>query len=105
MVAAERTRLRTADGTERRLCWARPVRIGNQCWFGAGVTVCPRRHGGGRAGVIGAGSVVTRDIPANSFAAGVPCRVIRPITEADSMKYRPDILADNTVPEPPPAAD
>lgn len=55
--------------------------------------------------MIGAGSVVTRDIPANSFAAGVPCRVIRPITEADSMKYRPDILADNTVPEPPPAAD
>ena len=45
---------------------------------------------------IGAGSVVTRDIPPMSFAAGVPCKVIRPITEADSMKYRPDILADNT---------
>ena len=80
------------------------MRIGNQCWFGAGVTVCPGVTVGDGC-VIGAGSVVTRDIPANSFAAGVPCRVIRPITEADSMKYRPDILADNTVPEPPPAAD
>lgn len=68
------------------------------------VTVCPGVTVGDGC-VIGAGSVVTRDIPANSFAAGVPCRVIRPITEADSMKYRPDILADNTVPEPPPAAD
>ena len=47
--------------------------------------------------VIGAGSVVTRDIPANSFAAGVPCRVIREITEADSMKYKPEILADNQI--------
>ncbi len=47
--------------------------------------------------MIGAGSVVTRDIPANSFAAGVPCRVIREITEKDSMKYKPGILADNTV--------
>lgn len=47
--------------------------------------------------MIGAGSVVTRDIPANSFAAGVPCRVIREITEKDSMKYKPEILADNMV--------
>ena len=47
--------------------------------------------------VIGAGSVVTRDIPANSFAAGVPCRVIREITQADSMIHMPDVLADNRV--------
>ncbi|WKL03308.1 DapH/DapD/GlmU-related protein [Paenibacillus amylolyticus] len=39
--------------------------------------------------VIGAGSVVTRDIPPHSFAAGVPCRVIRNITEADSMRNYP----------------
>ena len=47
--------------------------------------------------VIGAGSVVTRDIPANSFAAGVPCKVIREITDADSMKYKPEILGDYQV--------
>ena len=47
--------------------------------------------------VIGAGSVVTRNIPAGTFAAGVPCRVIRELTEADSMKYKPEILADNTL--------
>lgn len=41
--------------------------------------------------------MVTRDIPANSFAAGNPCRVIREITEADSMKYKPEVLADNHV--------
>ena len=65
-------------------------------WFqpkrtkGPGVTI-------GDNCVIGAGSVVTRDIPSNSFAAGVPCKVIREITDADSMKYKPEILADNRV--------
>lgn len=47
--------------------------------------------------VIGAGSVVTRDIPSGSFAAGVPCKVIRPLTEKDSMKYKPEVLADNMI--------
>lgn len=39
----------------------------------------------GKGSVIGAGSVVTRDIPAGVVAAGVPCRVIRPVTEADRI--------------------
>ena len=47
--------------------------------------------------VIGAGSVVTRDIPSGSFAAGVPCKVIRQLTEKDSMKYKPEVLADNMI--------
>ncbi len=38
-----------------------------------------------------------KDIPDNSFAAGNPCRVIRPITEADSMRYKPEILQDNQI--------
>lgn len=90
MLADERNGLVTADGSVRRLCYARPVHIGNSCWFGAGVTVCPGVTIGDSC-VIGAGSVVTRDIPDNSFAAGVPCRVIREITQAESVRNRPEL--------------
>ena len=96
MVASERRAIRTASGEEKLLCWAKPVHIGKDCWFGASVTVCPGVTIGDNC-VIGAGAVVTRDIPANSFAAGVPCRVIREITDADSMRNHPEILADNQV--------
>ena len=96
MVASERRLMRTGAGEEKRLCYAKPVHIGNDCWFGANVTVCPGVTIGDGC-VIGAGRVVTRDIPANSFAAGVPCRVIREITEADSMAHMPEVLADNQV--------
>ena len=67
-----------------------PITLEENVWIGANATVC----GGvtiGADSVIGAGSVVTHDIPAGVIAAGVPCRVIRPITEKD--KIRPeDIL-------------
>ena len=69
----------------RFLCYAKPVTIGSDCWFGANVVVCPGVTIG-EGCVIGAGSVVTRDIPARSFAAGVPARVIRPITEKDAIR-------------------
>lgn len=98
MLPNERREIITADGSKKRLCYARPVKIGNDCWFGANVTVCPGVTVGNGC-VIGAGSVVTKDIPENCFAAGNPCRVIRELTEADSMKNKPEILADNTVPE------
>ena len=45
--------------------------------------------------VIGAGSVIVKDIPPDSFAVGNPCKVIRTITQADSMEHKPDILAGN----------
>lgn len=96
MIAKERFRMLDKDGNQKRYCYAKPVRIGNDCWFGANVVVCPGVTIGDGC-VIGAGSVVVKDIPANTFAAGNPCRVIREITEADSMKHKPEILADNSV--------
>lgn len=85
MLAEERRGMICSDGVERFLCYAKPVTIGNDCWFGANVVVCPGVTIGDNC-VIGAGSVVTRDIPSNSFAAGVPARVIRTITQRDSIR-------------------
>ena len=96
MLPDERRWLLDASGTRRHMCYAKPVRVGHDCWLGANVVICPGVTIGENC-VIGAGSVVTRDVPANSFAAGNPCRVIRPITQADSMAYKPEILADNSV--------
>lgn len=96
MVPEERRAMKRADGSVKALCYAKPVHIGSGCWFGAGVIVCPGVTIGDGC-VIGAGSVVTKDIPARSFAAGVPCRVIREITDADSMRHHPEILADNEI--------
>ena len=98
MIPEERNTLQAPDGTMKRLCYAKPVHIGNDCWLGANVVVCPGVTIGDGC-VIGAGSVVTRDIPPRTFAAGNPCRVIREITEKDSMKHKPEILAEFTVPE------
>ena len=67
--------------------YGKPITIGNDVWIASNVTVC----GGvtiGDGSVIGAGSVVTRDIPSGVLAAGNPCRVIRKITEQDSMYRR-----------------
>ena len=64
----------------RTLEAARPIRVGSDVWVGGGAILCPGVRIGSRA-VIGAGSVVTRDIPEGVFAAGNPCRVIREITE------------------------
>lgn len=88
----ERRVMYDQDGNPRHLCYAKPVSIGKDCWLGANVVVCPGVTIGDNC-VIGAGSVVTRDIPPNSLAAGVPCRVIREISEADSMLNKPDICA------------
>lgn len=96
ILAEERRLLMCADGVARRLCYAKPVHIGNDCWICSNVTILPGVTIGDGC-VIGAGSVVTRDIPANCFAAGNPCRVIRELTEADSMKYKPEILGDCSV--------
>ena len=79
------------DGTLYDLEYAAPITIEDGCWLASGVTVC----GGvtiGKGCVIGANSVVTRDIPAGVFAAGNPCRVIREITEQDSIYLKKDLF-------------
>ena len=63
-----------------------PIHIGKNCWLGAGVLVMPGVTIGDNT-VIGAGSVVTKDIPANVVAFGTPCRVIREISERDREYY------------------
>lgn len=63
-----------------------PVHIGKNCWLGAGVIVVPGVTIGDNT-VVGAGSVVTKDLPANVVAAGNPCRVLRPINEHDEIYY------------------
>ena len=66
-----------------------PVRIGKNCWIGAGVIIVPGITIGDNV-VIGAGSVVTRDIPSNVVAVGNPCRVLRPVGEHDKVYYFKD---------------
>lgn len=65
-----------------------PVTIGSDVWFGGSVVVLPNVKIGDGS-VIGAGSVVTHDIPPNVVAAGNPCRVIREITDKDKVEFAP----------------
>lgn len=74
------------DTRARGYEYGAPVVIGDGVWIGGSVVVCPGVTIGARS-VIGAGSVVTHDIPAGVIAAGNPCRVIRPITEQDAGRY------------------
>ena len=73
------TALHPMDAELRRTQeYGRPVEIGADVWIGGGAIILPGVNIGDRA-VIGAGSVVTRDVPPDTFAAGNPCRVMRPI--------------------------
>lgn len=63
-----------------------PITIGDNVWIGGSVVILPGVTIGNNA-VIGAGSVVTKDIPDNAIAAGSPCKVIRTVTEADRNYY------------------
>ena len=64
-----------------------PINVGDNVWIGANVSVLPGVTIGSNT-IIGAGSVVNKDIPEGVIAAGVPCKVIRKITEKDREKYR-----------------
>lgn len=76
------------DATLRSETWEHtaPITIGNNVWLGGNVVVLPGVSIGDNC-VIGAGSVVTKDIPANSLAVGNPCRVLRAIIDADREQY------------------
>ncbi|WP_125704939.1 sugar O-acetyltransferase [Lacticaseibacillus daqingensis] len=76
------------DGLE----YGHPITIGNRVWLGGSVTVCPGVTIGDNV-VVGAGSVVTKDLPANVVAAGVPARPIRPLTDADTRYWRAEQAA------------
>lgn len=65
---------------------AKPITIGNNVWIGAGSTILAGVTIGDNT-VIGAGSVVKKSIPANVIAVGVPCKVLREITEEDKYRY------------------
>lgn len=75
-----------AEQRNKGLEYAYPIHVGNNVWFGAHVAVMPGVTIGDNT-VIGAGSIVTKDIPSNVIAVGNPCRVVRTITEADKHKY------------------
>lgn len=74
---------------EKAMQFNMPVHIGKNCWLGAGVVVLPGVTIGDNT-VIGAGSIVTKDIPSNVIAVGNPCRVLREISERDRAFYFKD---------------
>ncbi len=84
LVASERI-IRVENGRKFDLEYCKPITIEENVWLAGSVIV----NGGvtiGKNSVIGSGSVVTKDIPENVFAAGNPCRVIRPITDEDMLE-------------------
>lgn len=74
--------------------YGKEVTIGDNVWIGGSTVICPGVTVGSNV-VIGAGSVVTKDIPDWCIAAGNPCKVIRPITDADKRKlYKNEEIDD-----------
>lgn len=73
------------NGRQYVLELGKPITIGSSVWIASGAIICGGVTIGDNA-VIGAGSVVTKDIPSNVFACGVPCKVMREISESDRIK-------------------
>ena len=78
MLPDERRGIVCSDGVKRFVCYAKPVTIGNDCWFGANVVICPGVTIGEGA-VVGANSTVTKDVPPYTIVVGNPAKVIKEI--------------------------
>ena len=70
-----------------------PVRFWDNVWIGAGAIILPGVTIGNNS-VIGAGSIVTKDIPSDTIAVGNPCRVLRAIGEKDKIYYYKELKID-----------
>lgn len=77
------------DLRERAYQYNAPIRIGRNCWLGANVVVVPGVTIGDNV-VVGAGSVVTRDLPDNVVAVGNPCKILREVNDRDREYYFKD---------------
>lgn len=84
LLAEERNRRVDRDGHIHLFEYCKPIEIESNVWIGGGAIVNPGVTIG-HDSVIGSGSVVTKDIPSGVIAAGVPCKVIRKVTEEDKM--------------------
>lgn len=73
----------------KQVQYNKPVHIGHNVWIGASCVIMPGVTIGDHS-IIGAGSIVTKDVPANVIACGVPCKIIREITEEDERIYDHD---------------
>ncbi len=91
MLASERACYQKPDGAITDKEYAKPIVIRDHCWLASNVVVCGNVEIG-EGCVIGAGSVVTKSIPPHSFAAGNPCRVIREITDQESIELQKDLF-------------
>lgn len=90
LLSRERKLAVRTDGSVFAQEYAKPITIGDDCWLATNVTVC----GGaviGNGCVIAAGSVVTGAIPPNSLAGGIPCKVIRTLSEKDSIELKKEL--------------
>jgi maltose O-acetyltransferase len=91
LLCEERKSRTKEDGTHYDLEYTKPITLCDGVWLATNVVVC----GGvtiGKNSVIGAGSVVTRDIPEGVFACGNPCRVVRKLTEQDSVQFKKELF-------------